>query len=576
MSDLQTTSTAVPEKSSRHFLSTETEFSSWESLKPFYENLKARTFSALSDLKSWLKDLSELDAAVSEHIGWLYIKMTCNTQDKSASNAYTYFVSEIQPLIAEYDDEFNRKFLESPLKEQLPDDYKIHLASIRNQVRIFRKENIPLIADLTVKEQKFGEIAGEMTVDVNGKTLTLQQAANFLKQQDRNLREEVYFKIASRRLVDRPRLDAIFSELVGLRHQVSLNAGFENFRDYKFVELDRFDYTPADCSDFHSSVQKHIVPVVDSLLRKRKSELKVENLKPWDLDVDTSGKPELKPFKTGHELTEKTIECFYAIDNYFGQVVEALHSMRHLDLDSRIGKAPGGYNYPLYETGVPFIFMNSSGSMQDVVTMVHEGGHAIHSMLTHKLEFVGFKELPSEVAELASMSMELISMEHWNYFFENEDDLRRARREQLEGVLEALPWIACVDKFQHWIYLHPSHTKEERTDAWKELFSSFSSKAVDWSRAEEAREALWQKQLHLFEVPFYYIEYGMAQLGAIAVWRNYKKNPKQAIQQYKDALILGSTRSIPDVYTTAGIRFDFSENYIRELADFVKEELEKV
>jgi len=576
MGETQTSSTAVPERSSRHFLTAETDFNSWDSLKPFYDNLQSRTFENLHDLQSWLQDLSELDASISEHLGWLYIRMTCNTQDKVATDAYTQFVSAIQPLTAEYDDIFNRKLLDSPFTNELSPDYKIHLASIQNQVKIFRKENIQLIADLTVKEQKFGEIAGDMTVDVNGKVLTLQQASNFLRHPDRALREEVYFKIAGRRLQDREKLDELFSELVAVRNKISLNAGFANYRDYKFVELDRFDYTPDDCSSFHDSIQKQIVPIVDSMLSKRRAELKTDALKPWDLDVDTSGKPELKPFKTGQELTEKTIECFYAIDSYFGKVVEALHSMKHLDLDSRIGKAPGGYNYPLYETGVPFIFMNSSGSMQDVVTMVHEGGHAIHSMLTHKLPFVGFKELPSEVAELASMSMELISMEHWNYFFDNAEDLRRARREQLEGVLEALPWIACVDKFQHWLYLNPAHTIQERTDAWKNIYGSMSSKEIDWTNATHVREALWQKQLHLFEVPFYYVEYGMAQLGAIAVWRNYKTDPKLAIRRYKEALSLGSTRSIPEVYSTAGIRFDFSEPYISELAAFVKGELEKV
>ncbi len=575
MSDIQTT-TAVPEKSSRHFLSKETNFSSLESLLPYYENLKSREINSVDAQKKWLGDLSELDSALSEHVGWLYIRMTCNTQDKLASDAYTNFVSAIQPVIAEYDDALNRKLLESNFKEGLSPAYRIHLASIQNQVSIFRKENIQLIADMTVREQKFGEIAGEMTVEVHGKTITLQQAANYLKQQDRSVREEVYFKVCNRRLLDREKLDELFNELVQFRHRIALNAGFGNYRDYKFVELDRFDYTPEACVDFHNAIQKQIVPLVDDMLNKRKEELELASLKPWDLDVDTSGKAELRPFKTGHELTKKTIECFYAIDSYFGKVVEALHELHHLDLDSRIGKAPGGYNYPLYETGVPFIFMNSTGNMQDVVTMVHEGGHAIHSMLTHPLEFVGFKELPSEVAELASMSMELISMEHWNNFFDNDDDLRRARREQLEGVLEALPWIACVDKFQHWIYLHPSHTTDERTIAWKEIYGSFSSTAIDWSKAEAAREALWQKQLHLYEVPFYYIEYGMAQLGAIAVWRNYKNNPKQAIQQYKDALSLGSTVSIPEVYKAAGIRFDFSEKYISELADFVRSELEKV
>jgi len=323
-------------------------------------------------------------------------------------------------------------------------------------------------------------------------------------------------------------------------------------------------------------VQKQVVPVVDELLKKRKKELSAGALKPWDLQVDTFGKPELKPFANGEELTKKTINCFYSIDPFFGEVVEKLQSSKHLDLDSRIGKAPGGYNYPLYKTGVPFIFMNSSGSLRDLVTMVHEGGHAIHSMLTRDLEFVGFKELPSEIAELASMSMELISMEHWNHFFDNQDDLKRAKREQLEGVIETLPWITCVDKFQHWLYLHPDHRVNDRTKAWHDIYSTFSGATIDWSGAENFRDAMWQKQLHLFEVPFYYIEYGMAQLGAIAMWRNYRSNPQKAIQQYKDALSLGSTRSIPEVYKTAGIRFDFSESYIKELADFVHSELEKV
>jgi oligoendopeptidase F len=250
--------------------------------------------------------------------------------------------------------------------------------------------------------------------------------------------------------------------------------------------------------------------------------------------------------------------------------------MKRLDLDSRIGKAPGGYNYPLYETGVPFIFMNSSGQLRDVITMVHEGGHAIHSMLTKDLEYVGFKELPSEIAELASMSMELISMEHWNLFFESKDDLRRAKMEQLENVIEGLPWIAAIDKFQHWLYKNPNHSADERTDEWKKIFSSFSSSVTDWSDEENARDAWWQKQLHLFEVPLYYIEYGMAQLGAVAVWRNYKQDNKLAIENYKAALMLGSTKSIPEVYKAAGIEFNFSESYIKELIDFVRGEMKKL
>jgi oligoendopeptidase F len=280
--------------------------------------------------------------------------------------------------------------------------------------------------------------------------------------------------------------------------------------------------------------------------------------------------PDLKPFKDGADLAEKTISCFNAIDPYFGEVIRTLQQMKFMDLDSRIGKAPGGYNYPLYETGVPFIFMNSSCSLRDLITMVHEGGHAIHSMLTHRLPFIGFKEFPSEVAELASMSMELISMEHWHHFFEDKNELRRAKKEQLENVIEALPWILCIDRFQHWIYLNPGHTIKERSDFWEQNFKSFSSSIPDWSGLENVRRSIWQKQLHLFEVPFYYIEYGMAQLGAIAMWKRYREQPEQAIENYKIALSLGHTASIPEVYKAAGISFDFSEQYIRELMLFVK------
>jgi len=311
-------------------------------------------------------------------------------------------------------------------------------------------------------------------------------------------------------------------------------------------------------------------------MTERKKTMKLDKLKPWDTAVDVHGRPDMKPFTDGKELMEKTISCFADIHPYFAEVASTLRSMNYIDLDSRVGKAPGGYNYPLYESGVPFIFMNASGSLRDVTTMVHEGGHAIHSMLTRDLEFIGFKEIPSEIAELASMSMELISMEHWEHFYSDPEELRRAKQEQLEGVLETLPWIACIDAYQHWLYENPTHSIDERTNAWVKIHSDFSSKVVDWSENKADLEAKWQKQLHLFEVPFYYIEYGMAQLGAIAVWRNYKTDPKKAIKQYMDALSLGYSKSIPEVYETAGIRFDFSENYISELIEFTRAELAKV
>jgi oligoendopeptidase F len=281
----------------------------------------------------------------------------------------------------------------------------------------------------------------------------------------------------------------------------------------------------------------------------------------------------LKPFENGEMLLKKTEACFAQLDDYFTRCLQTMKSFSLFDLDSRKGKAPGGYNYPLAETNMPFIFMNSVGSLRDLVTMVHEGGHAIHSFLSAPLELNEFKNFPSEVAELASMSMELMSMEHWNEFFSRPEDLKRAISEHLEDVLRTLPWVATVDKFQHWMYTNPSHTIEERQQAWTNIFSEFNGGVTDWSGYEELRLNFWQKQLHIFEVPFYYIEYGFAQLGAIAMWRNFIHDKSNAIDCYKKALALGYTRGIKEIYQTAGIRFDFSNEYIKDLAAFVQQRL---
>jgi oligoendopeptidase F len=291
------------------------------------------------------------------------------------------------------------------------------------------------------------------------------------------------------------------------------------------------------------------------------------------MEVDTSGKAALKPFQNGEELIEKSIKCFKGLSPYIGERLEIMKANGFFDVDSRKGKAPGGYNYPLAESGAPFIFMNSAGTFRDLTTMVHEGGHAIHTFITAGLELNDFKHTPSEVAELASMSMELISMDHWDVYFENPEDLKRAKKDQLKDVLKTLPWVAVVDQFQHWIYTNPEHSIEERAQKWKHIFESFGNNFSDWAEHPEAQENLWQKQLHIFEVPFYYIEYGIAQLGAIAVWKNYKNDPEKGLSMYLDALKLGYTKTIKEIYETAGIEFNFSAAYVKELADFVKAEL---
>ncbi len=561
----------------RNFLPEEFTINSWESIETYFKDLNIRSINSVEELKKWLHDKSELEAVLSEDMGWRYIKMTCDTTNQSLTDSFTFFVENIEPNIAPYSNELNKKLIASPFISMLDQNlYKVYLRGVKNALEIYREENIPLLTKLSVESQKYAAITGAMTIEWKGEKITMQKAWSYLKDVDRNVREQVFQLIQKRRSEDQDKLNDLFSELIKLRHQVAFNAGFKNYRDYKFAELGRFDYTVADCFSFHDSIAKEILPLAEASSLERKNLLKLDSLRPWDNDVDVESKPALHPFNTSEDLITKSIECFKNVRPAYADVLETMKTMGHLDLESRIGKAPGGYNYPLYEIGLPFIFMNSVGAHRDLVTMVHEGGHAIHSVYTKDLEITDFKSFPSEVAELASMSMELISMEHWDVFFTDADELKRAKKEQLQDALKTLLWIAAVDKFQHWIYENPEHTAEERMKGWENVISNFSSKVVDWIGIEDVRSRTWQNQLHIFEVPFYYIEYGMAQLGAFAVWRNYKQNPQNALDNYEAALKLGYTKSIHEIYRTAGIEFNFSQSYVRELALFVKRELDKL
>lgn len=570
-------SISIPTPSPRKLLPEQLKITNWEVLYPYFEELKDRKINTLEDLKSWLLDRSELEAVLEEDAGWRYIKMTIDTSNKQLADSYAFFVSEISPKTAPYEDAYNKKFLQSSYVDLLEgQEFEIYQRGIKKAIELFREENISLFADIAKESQKYGSISGGQTVELDGQIVTMQQAAKELKGADRTRRKMVFELMIARRLKDVAALDTLFNSLLELRHKVAENANFDNFRDYKFEAMGRFDYSIQDCFNFHDSIAEEIVPIVTEFQKEKKSQLGYSELKPYDLDIDPSGKPPLNPFKTGEELLDKSIKVFYQIDPYFGECLETMREMGHLDLVSKKGKSPGGYNYPLYEVGVPFIFMNAVGTQRDLITMIHEGGHAVHSFLSRELKLTAFKSLPSEVAELASMSMELISMDYWDVFYADETELKRAKKEQLETLLKILPWVAIVDKFQHWIYTNPNHTQEQRIDQWNSINDSFSGGHIDWSGFEEAKSTSWHRQLHIFEVPFYYIEYGMAQLGAIAVWRNYKNNPQKAIEQYMAALKLGFTKSIPDIYAAAGIKFDFSREYVKELADFVKMELRKL
>ncbi|MCD4794210.1 MAG: M3 family oligoendopeptidase [Bacteroidales bacterium] len=564
-------------KIERNYINKDIIIKSKDSVLTYLDDLKDRDINSTEDLNRWWKDKSETEAFLEENMAWRYIKMSCDTSDKKLSESFNFFVTEIEPVVSEYSDIFDKKLINNKFTNKLnKDKFSIPLKKIKRSIKLFRKENIPIFSELQKKEREFGAISGAMTVNYNDKEMTLQEAGNFLKDTDRSIRKEVYEMIGNRRLKDSEKLNDLLSELITKRHKVAKNAGFDNYRDYMHSALKRFDYSVDDCISFQNSIKETVLPIIDDIHMQRKEKLKYDTLKPYDTSVDVDLKPPLKPFKDGNQLTDKAIEVFSKVRPKYGEYLKIMKENSFLDLDSRKGKAPGGFNYPLYESNIPFIFMNATGNQRDLETMMHEGGHAVHSFLSSGLELVDFKELPSEVAELASMSMELITSKYWDVFYKDTDELKRAKRTHLEGVISVLPWIAIVDKFQHQLYLNPDHNSKERKDIWVQISDEFSSTMIDWTGYEMFHEHLWQRQLHIFEVPFYYIEYGIAQLGAVAVWRNFKKNPEKALNMLENALKLGYSKSIPEIYKTAGIEFNFSKEYIAELMGFVKDELGKL
>lgn len=565
------------EKIKRNFLPEDYKLTDWESIQPYLDDLKNREINAKEDLQQWMRDMSEVEAVLGEDAAWRQIKMTLDTTNKEYEEAFTQFVMEIEPKLKPYFFDLNKKLLDSPYTKELDNEvFFPYLRSVKNAVELYREENVPLQAELSVMAQQFGAISGKMTIEHEGKEYTLQQAAKFLQKPDRGLRENIFRKVAARRMEDVDQLNELFNNLLERRQKVAENAGFDNFRDYKFKALGRFDYTVEDCYEFHEAVREHVLPLNKMLSEHRRRKLGLDTMRPWDSNAEPVGTEPLQPFETGKELSGKTVEVFNKLRPYFSNCLKTMEDMERLDLESRKGKAPGGYNCPLPETGVPFIFMNAAGTIGDVITMMHEGGHAVHSFLSHDLELSALKEYPMEIAELASMSMELFSIEHWDVFFDDKDELHRAQLEEMERVISVLPWIATIDKFQHWLYTNPGHSNDERTKAWLSILDEFSTGVVDWSGFEEYRATMWQKQLHLFEVPFYYIEYGIAQLGAIAMWRQYRENKEQAMDNYMKALSLGYTKTLPELYDAAGIKLNFSPAYVSELGNFMKDRLQEM
>ena len=567
----------LPAYKPRNFVPPAIELSHWAQIAPLFDRLETRAADCrtAAELERWLLDWSELTAALDEESSLRYIAMTCHTDNPDSEKAYLHFVENVEPQLKPRQFALENIYASHPLRAQLPRSrFQVFDREVKNHVELFRPENVPLETEDARLSQQYQKLTGSLTVKFRGEERTLVQMGRYLEEPDRPLRQEAWGLVARRRLQEAEQFDGIFDQMRKLRSQVAQNAGFKNYRDYAFRRLGRFDYTPDDCTRFHDAVEKEFMPLVRELQAQRRQQLKLDKLRPWDLSVDPLSRPPLKPFVEVGEMVARTHKIFDRLDRELGRGFQQMQELRLLDLDNRKGKAPGGYQDTLNEARLPFIFMNAVGLQRDVETILHEAGHAFHALAAREDDLRAYRHAPIEFCEVASMSMELLGNEFIEEFYSAADG-NRARRVHLEGVVGVFPWIATVDAFQHWMYTHPNHTRADRSAAWLALMDRFGGD-VDWSGHETARANLWHRQLHIFLHPFYYIEYGIAQLGALQVWANSKRDKAKALGDYKKSLALGGSRPLPELFQAAGCQFEFSARTIQPIAKMLREELGKL
>jgi oligoendopeptidase F len=558
----------------RRFLPADADMGRWEEIEAIGRQLAERRIDSPDALERWLEDRSEAGSAIWEERNTRYIAMTSQTDDPERERAYLSFVQEIEPKVKTLFHRLDEAYLRNPHRAALPARYRLHDRRVETRVALYRDENIPLQVQEAERETEFQKIAGAMTVPYRGEERTLPQMAKFLEEPDRATRQEAWELVARRRLQDKETLEELFDRLRALRQQIAANAGLESYRDYIFRAYERFDYGPEDCRRFHEAVEAHFVPLAERLNRERATMLGVDPLRPWDLDVDPHNRPPLRPFERTVELLDHSEAIFRRVDPELGEQFAFMREQGLLDLESRKGKAPGGYQADLTERRWPFIFMNAVGLDKDIRTLLHEGGHAFNAIAAREEPLAEYRHPPMEFAEVASMGMELLSAPHLGAFYPNPADYRRAYRERLEGIVRIFPWIATVDAFQHWLYEHPGHTREERRRAWVETYNRFH-RGVEYSGYDEELAFMWHKQLHVFLHPFYYIEYGLAELGALQVWLRSRTDYADAVTRYREALALGGTQPLPALFEAAGARFDFDDSTVGPLARELAEEVAK-
>jgi oligoendopeptidase F len=549
----------------------------WAVIEPLFNQLESEIakVESAAQLERWLANWSELNAALDEESSKRYIAMTCHTDDSEAEKAYLQFVEEIEPKLKPRQFTLEKLYLKHPARPALSRKrYEVLDRHTEVHVELFREENVPLETEEAKLGQQYQKLSGSLTVQFRGEEKTLVQMGRYLEEPERATREEAWRLVANRRLQEAGNFEKNFDELAGIRESIAKNAGFTNYRDYAFKARARFDYTAEDCRAFHDAIEREVMPMLRELQAERRQHLGLSSLRPWDLSVDPLNLPALRPFEQVDEMVAHAQEVFDRLDPQLSKGFKLMQDLKLLDLANRKGKAPGGYQSTLSESRLPFIFMNAVGVQRDVETILHEAGHAFHALATQDEEIYPYRHAPIEFCEVASMSMELLGNEFLEAYYAPAD-ADRARRDHLEGIIEIFPWIATVDAFQHWIYTHSGHSREERTNAWVELMKRFGGD-VDWNGLEEARANLWHRQLHIFLHPFYYIEYGIAQLGALQIWANSKRDKAQALRDYHKALKLGGSRPLPELFETAGAKFDFSAETVRPLAQLIRNELSKL
>ena len=548
---------------------------SWAQFEPYYNDLQNRALTA-QNVDQWMADWTRVSELLNEMESRMYVATTVDTTDTAAEAAFNNFLDNILPAYSSAQQALKEKLLASGLE---PKGFEIPLLHMRTEANIFREANVPLHAQTAKLGMEYDRIAGARTIQWQGEEKTLVQAFALLEGLERPQRETLWKQISGRYLQDQEDLNDMWQQFLGLRRQIAANAGFATFRDYQWQSFKRFDYTPDDCATFHAAIEEVVVPAATRVYERLRQRLGAQSVRPWDMvyDVFPPAHPKLTPYETTEDLERIGEVIFHKVDPKLGEYFSIMRREKLLDLDNRKGKAPGGYCTDFAVAGRPFIFMNAVGSQDDVNTLLHEAGHAFHAFEADNLPYIQQRAYPSEFAEVASMSMELISGPYWaakNGGYYNDQDVVQARRQHLEHMLLFWPYMAVVDAFQHWVYTHADDAMNPANcDAkWGELWNRFIP-GIDWSGFDTARVTGWHRKLHIFQIPFYYVDYGLAQLGAVQVWNNSLRDQARAVEQYRQGLALGGTATLPNLFAAAGARFGFDVPLVREAVDLIESTL---